>query len=189
MRPRVPGRTLNLARSWGHRPSLTVTVNVAKVPGDLQGGDLTRWRGGRPSQGPANHVPSRRKAPCPAACRRTGGPVTCGFARRVRSSACDIWPKNETASITSCTLAITKRTLAQVRSGGQGQDRTADLPLFRWSGCPAQPHHAAGSGCPWLRKAGIGCPRCRHGCRQRPLGREQAVYGNHAAGSLRYGAN
>ena len=33
------------------------------------------------------------------------------------------------------------------QSGGQGQDRTVDLPLFRCSGCPAQ---AGCAGCTWL---------------------------------------
>ena len=52
--------------------------------------------------------------------------MTCGYtAVRMQN-----WPKNETAGITNCTPTVTKRTSAQVRAGGQGRGRTADLPLF-----------------------------------------------------------
>jgi hypothetical protein len=68
----------------------------------------------------------RRGAGCPERCQPTAAAVRGG-----RSGRHDRWPKNETTVITDCTRIITKRTFTQVRTGGQGQDRTADLPLFR----------------------------------------------------------
>ena len=50
---------------------------------------------------------------------------------------------------------------------GQGRGRTADLPLFRCSGCPAHGGCARVRGCLRLRRAADGCRCCRHGCRLR----------------------
>jgi hypothetical protein len=52
-------------------------------------------------------------------------------------------------------------------SCGQGRGRTADLPLFRCSGCPAHGGCGRVLGCLRLRRGADDCRCCRHGCRLR----------------------
>ena len=83
-----------------------------------------------------------------------------------RSSACSRWPRNETKSLMSCTLTITKRTLAQVRCGGQGHGRTADLPLFRPDISPVGAERASVMRCRRSLLSAVGCCCCCHRCCQ-----------------------
>ena len=68
---------------------------------------------------------------------------------------------------TSRTASITNGAFPLVRRMVRDRIELSDLPLYRWSGCPAQIWHARIDGCLRLRQDAGGCGRCRHGCRQR----------------------
>ena len=85
--------------------------------------------------------------------------------QRSRLSSLASWPQTETRARENARMAILDRAFPLVRGCGQGQDRTADLPLFRrsvafsppsrkWIISPAHPHFR------WR-----GCQVLRHGHR------------------------
>jgi hypothetical protein len=65
----------------------------------------------------------------------------------------------------------------QVRGGGQGRGRTADLPLFRRNNRPVRGTHTKVDGRGRVPVAVDGCRRCRHRCRQTRHGPEQVAPG------------